>query len=690
LDVVQVGWPEQDVFVELGNGDGVVRVEKEAAKDPASLAKMVYAAAVPVPRDPYKVGPNPLGPFAKGPALGFTLGQWLAATAKGTYTVEGGQADVTVEAQRLVPNGVYSVWCSRATLRPNFALADAPCGAADGSQNTFRADAAGNGAFRVKTHALPVSTQETLTVILLAYHSDGKTHGGTPGSFGHETHVQLFTIVPGIYGELPRSWVGVAALLGLVGLLGVLGLLVARAPIPPPQPVGADADGPVRECDVVDGSSAIPAWFVPVSIAIVVVGLGLRLVFALAVADPGIAADWRFYRNVADNLADGNGYSIGRLGERDGILNHPPQPFADFPPMFAFVLAGLDIVGCRSPEAQRVALSIFSAAGLLLMALLGRRLGGPSVGAAAAAIAAIHPLWIQPAGIGMSESIFLAIVPAVLLLALGLLDHPTGWRAFYLGVAVGVATLTRSESIALVVVLATPTLLLAIVSWRARLVLGAALLAGCVLMVGPWVARNYAEFGGFALSTQQGGAFSGTNCANTYAGPGIGGFDTGCYGGSIIAAYMGPLKSETHHRNPLHLSWELQRVGFAYIRANSARLPVVVAARVLRGWSLFAAANQVQYDVVAEGRHRGFQRAGQYLHWVLLPLAVVGAALLPRRCWRRWSILLAGPILFTIVSAGVYGSVRLRTIAEPSIALFAAAALVLLDARFVRGVRTRR
>jgi hypothetical protein len=268
----------------------------------------------------------------------------------------------------------------------------------------------------------------------------------------------------------------------------------------------------------------------------------------------------------------------------------------------------------------------------------------------------------------------------MLLSAVGLLDRPTVWRAFLLGGALGVATLNRSESIGFVVVLAGPTLLLVIATWRTRLALGAALLAGCALFVGPWLFRNYTEFGGFALSTQQGGGFSGSNCAPTYDGPGIGGFDTRCYGGSIIAAYMGPLRSETEHRNPVHLSQELQRMGFAYIRANSARLPMVVAARILRGWSLFATDNQLEYDVFAEGRHRSFQKGGQYLHWLLLPLSVVGAALLPRRSWRRWSVVLPGPVLFTITSAVIYGSVRLRTMAEPSIALLAAAALVMLGA----------
>ncbi|MGH6692937.1 MAG: hypothetical protein ACREF4_19895, partial [Gammaproteobacteria bacterium] len=171
------------------------------------------------------------------------------------------------------------------------------------------------------------------------------------------------------------------------------------------------------------------------------------------------------------------------------------------------------------------------------------------------------------------------------------------------------------------------------------------------------------------------------NCPTAYAGPKMGGCDRGCFGRSVVAAYLGTLAAEARQKNPVNLNRELQRVGLAYMAEHKKRVPLVMGARVLRGWSLFATADQLHYDVVAEGRHRGFQAAGQYLHWVLLPLAVVGAVLLPRRCWRRWSIVLAGPVLFTIASALVFGSVRYRVLAEPSIALLAATALVELMKR---------
>lgn len=135
------------------------------------------------------MGPTPLGPFPKGASLGFTLQQWLAATGSGAYTITGDKAELNLAFQKLVPNGVYSVWCSRLSFPPNVKIVDTPCGAADGSQNAFKADAQGNATYTVKTKALPDSTKETATVVALAYHSDGKTYGAKPGEFGLNSHV---------------------------------------------------------------------------------------------------------------------------------------------------------------------------------------------------------------------------------------------------------------------------------------------------------------------------------------------------------------------------------------------------------------------------------------------------------------------------------------------------------------------
>ncbi|MBI2656480.1 hypothetical protein HYX03_01960 [Candidatus Woesearchaeota archaeon] len=182
----------------------VIRLEGDAAKDPANLAKEVYATAAPTAHDPFKVGPNPLGPFDKGKSLGFTLQQWLSASGIGIYSVDDGNAEMELSFKNLVPNGVYTVWCSRLTFPPEPNIVDKPCGAENGSQNSFTADSRGIGSFSLKLKALEASTKETASMIALAYHSDSKTYGASPGDFGSNTHVQIFFLMPAPAGNATK------------------------------------------------------------------------------------------------------------------------------------------------------------------------------------------------------------------------------------------------------------------------------------------------------------------------------------------------------------------------------------------------------------------------------------------------------------------------------------------------------
>lgn len=205
--------PVGDVYFELNNTtpDLVYRIESGQAKDPINLGKMAYATTNTTRHDVYKLMPNALGPFPKGKALRFTLEQWLAATGLGTYIEENDNAALNLTFHNLVPNGTYSVWSHRVTMPPDYNYSFTPVGASDGSQNVFKADADGNGIFKLKLKALPpstnitykdyvamyvtkqvpISTRITWTLIAVAYHSDGKTHGPTPGELGKTTHMQM-------------------------------------------------------------------------------------------------------------------------------------------------------------------------------------------------------------------------------------------------------------------------------------------------------------------------------------------------------------------------------------------------------------------------------------------------------------------------------------------------------------------
>jgi hypothetical protein len=186
---IQAGMPEQDVFIERADvpTGQVVRPTSADIKDSANLAKPLYAAPTSVPDDPFQVGPNPLGPFPKGKALGLTLGEWLAATGRGMYTVRGDDAELDVQFEKLVPNGSYTMLTPRLTLPPHFHIEPGVAGAADGSQAQLKADERGNAKFQLKMKSLPESSKETLTALILAYNSEGQFRGEN----GKNLHMQL-------------------------------------------------------------------------------------------------------------------------------------------------------------------------------------------------------------------------------------------------------------------------------------------------------------------------------------------------------------------------------------------------------------------------------------------------------------------------------------------------------------------
>lgn len=187
--------PEQDVYVaKTAGASEIYRIDQTEAAE--FMKAPVYAANEAVEHDPFVLGDSPFGPYPKGIELGFTLEEWLAGRGSGAYTVEGDQAEMDFTFEKLVPNGVYTMWCAIIYVPPEFEIIDEPCGAADGSQNTFVADDEGKAEFHLTLAPLPDTTDTVLRTLAIAYHSDGKTYGASPGDFGLNSHVQLFFGLP--------------------------------------------------------------------------------------------------------------------------------------------------------------------------------------------------------------------------------------------------------------------------------------------------------------------------------------------------------------------------------------------------------------------------------------------------------------------------------------------------------------
>lgn len=407
---------------------------------------------------------------------------------------------------------------------------------------------------------------------------------------------------------------------------------------------------------------------------IALVGLGVRVWFTLdVVPDTPLPGDPRTYHLLGTNLADGLGYV------RPAEINPPAAaltPTGEFPPGLPAIVALATKLGARAPERQALLTCLVGAGTVMLVGLLGRRVGGDAVGLVAASIGAVHPLFFQPDGVLMSESPYFLLVSGILLAALGALDDPgRWWRWSILGLVIGFATLTRPEALLFVPLLVIPLGLARGRCARARAVAVSVALGATAVVVSPWILHVSATFDRFVpVSTNAGVALLGANCDETYRGRLLGSWEFGCI--AQVAARH-PERSRIRAGGPTEAEvynfWRGE--GLGYLVDHLDELPKVIPVRVLRTFSLWNPRAQIDFDV-PEGRNRAFQTIGYWFGLALLPFAVAGATVAWRVRHAVAAVLLVPVAVAVLDSALLYGSTKMRAVAEPSLAVLAAVGIV--------------
>jgi 4-amino-4-deoxy-L-arabinose transferase-like glycosyltransferase len=380
----------------------------------------------------------------------------------------------------------------------------------------------------------------------------------------------------------------------------------------------------------------------------------LRVIHAVAVAPPiGLFGDGWFFHEVARLVADGDGY----LSPESFIFKGIVRPTAEHPPLFAFLLAVVTKLGIGAELAQRALCGTLLGSGtVVLLGLLGRRLGGGRAGLFAALLAAVYPTLIAADGALLSESLYGLLVAAAMLAALRLRDRPTPSRALALGGLCGLAALTRPEALLLLALLAVPvTLATGKDGVRIRVARAGLVILAAAVVVGPWTARNLSTFDRAVLiSTNDGTTLAGSNCDVTYSGDRLGSFLTDC---------IPPVRFKDAGRQDA----EWRRAAFDYMGHHSERLPLVVAARLGRTWGLYRVDQQASE---VEGRRRWVQTAGLVAYYPLAALAVIGCLAIRRRRLEL-AVMLAPAAVATVATALTYGGLRFRHAAEISLVVLA-------------------
>ena len=388
--------------------------------------------------------------------------------------------------------------------------------------------------------------------------------------------------------------------------------------------------------------------------AITLTGAAWRLLMLISKWNVPLAyGDAWYYSIQASNNAHGKWFK-----EASGpFQNWGVLPGAEHPPLTSIVLSPASLLS--HPQFwQRATITLLGIMLIPLIARLGRGIGGRSVGVIAAAIAAVYPnIWLSDSLV-MSETLLLLLVVIVLLVAMRYRARMDMRSAVVLGLVIGIAGHARSELLlyaplcALIGSRAQPLVL-----WAKR---GAVVVVVTIVSVTPWIVYNTSRFNAFVLmSTNEGSTWLGANCPLTYSGPGMGGWNLECLDNGVL-----PRPGEDTSQRSVRRRHE----AVTYTLAHKLRVPLVVAARVLRSADLFGLNENVRADL-GEERPRWAIRTGIASWWVLAPMAALGV-------WRvrrglRYVVLVPA-IGVLAVTVAFYGSHRLRVPIEPIVVLGAA------------------
>jgi asparagine N-glycosylation enzyme membrane subunit Stt3 len=238
----------------------------------------------------------------------------------------------------------------------------------------------------------------------------------------------------------------------------------------------------------------------------VALGFGLRLNAALnPTANPGADSVVAYQGN--DSLAYGQIaaelYRTGHYGTP--AMDHP----TDWSPGAPLLYAGVYyLTGGVHPDLARSTVALLGALMVLLVYLIGRRVGGPVVGLVAAVLAAIYPTFIDNNEQFVSEPIAAFTLTACVLGFLWASDRArSAWAWTVPGLFLGLTALTRPEYLIFAFLLG---LLVLVRAWRRRGVrLGVAsaalFVAAFALVLAPWMIRNFIVLDRFVPVTTGGG-----------------------------------------------------------------------------------------------------------------------------------------------------------------------------------------
>lgn len=369
-----------------------------------------------------------------------------------------------------------------------------------------------------------------------------------------------------------------------------------------------------------------------------------------------LTADETWYVRVAHNLLHGHGFTY------DGVQT------ALHAPLTVLLLVPATLIQPGGYTAQRATTSLLGALSVVVLAFVGRELGGDRLGLATGIVAMLYPgLWVNDL-VATSETPAILLLSTLLLCSLRCRRGLTWPRVAGLGASLGLLALDRGELAVLGAALCVPALVVGSRGTpdRARrvAVAGLAVVGLVAVAVAPWAAYNEGRFHRTVLvSDDLGQTLVGANCWQSYYGS-LAGYDGDtCF----LAVAFKEIRAQPHANEPTQQAY-FQHEAITYALHHASRWPIVGLLREAWLWSLWRPGWTVVMSAAYIGRPGWLAWLQIGAFWLFAPIAVLGAVLARRRRVRIGE--LATMVVFTaLLGLVVVGHLRYRIPAEIAIVL---------------------
>jgi 4-amino-4-deoxy-L-arabinose transferase-like glycosyltransferase len=401
-------------------------------------------------------------------------------------------------------------------------------------------------------------------------------------------------------------------------------------------------------------------------VIICLVALGARLALVIGHPDARPVADAADYDRHALSLARVGTYPPSKLVRAEG-------PTAFRPPGYPYLLAAAyRLTGTtgseRRTEVGRALGALLGLVAVLFVGLIARRIWGPKAGILAMGIAAVYPPLITVGDALLSESLFTCLVLAGVWSVLKYRSSPRiGWL-LAAGALAGLAALTRTNGIVVLVALIAGVALPRRPR-RRQLADAAVLLVTAVVMIVPWTIRNAIAMDAFVpVSDQDGftleGTYNDVSRLDSKA--------PGAWRPVLVPPYLAVLMRPNIRE--VDANQRLRSLAFKYIEDHPTYLGKVAFWNMLRLTALSSPGKGADQMGAAEtGISLRSLHVNNYAFYVLALLGFVAAAV---GGWRGAPVFVWLVPLFLVLSLiFVISSPRYRVPCDPFLVLVAASGI---------------